>query len=142
ECFLEAVGASDLEMERMKKEAMKSLIMHEVGHTLGLNHNMKASQIYSIEQLQDTEFIKGKALTGSVMDYTAINLTKDRTKQGQYYDMSVGPYDIWAIQFGYTPFKTAAEKMALLDQSTKPELIFGNDADDMRSPGKAIDPRV
>lgn len=139
---LAAAGASDLEMEGMKKEGMKSLIMHEVGHTLGLNHNMKASQLFSPEQLADASFIKGKALTGSVMDYAGINLTTDRSKQGQYYDMAVGPYDIWAIQFGYTPFKTVAEKNALLIQSTKPELIFGNDADDMRAPGKAIDPRV
>jgi hypothetical protein len=139
---LAAAGASDLEMEGMKKEGMKSLIMHEVGHTLGLNHNMKASQLFSPEQLADANFIKGKALTGSVMDYAGINLTLDRNKQGQYYDMAVGPYDVWAIQFGYTPFKTAAEKSALLVQSTKPALIFGNDADDMRSPGKAIDPRV
>lgn len=139
---LEASGASDLEMVRMKKEAMIALIMHEVGHTLGLNHNMKASQLFSPEQLADANFIKGKALTGSVMDYAGINITNDRAKQGQYYDTSVGPYDIWAIQFGYTPFKNEAEKVALLNQSTKPEFIFGNDADDMRSPGKAIDPRV
>ncbi|GAB1855525.1 zinc-dependent metalloprotease [Flavobacteriaceae bacterium MHTCC 0001] len=133
---------SDLEMERMKKEAMTSLIMHEVGHTLGLNHNMKASQLFTPEQLADANFISGKCLTGSVMDYAGINLTRDRSKQGQYYDTSVGPYDIWAIQFGYTPFKTNLEKEALLNESTKPELTFGNDADDMRSPGKAIDPRV
>lgn len=139
---LAATGASDLEMEGMKREAMKSLIMHEVGHTLGLNHNMKASQLFSPEQLADANFIKGKCLTGSVMDYAAINLTLDRSKQGQYYDTAVGPYDIWAIQYGYTPFKNRAEMDALLAQSTKPELIFGNDADDMRSPGKAIDPRV
>lgn len=139
---LAATGASDLEMEGMKKEAMKSLIMHEVGHTLGLNHNMKASQLFSPAQLANASFIKGKCLTGSVMDYAAINLTLDRTKQGQYYDMAVGPYDIWAIQFGYTPFRNKAQMDALLAQSTKPELIFGNDADDMRSPGKAIDPRV
>jgi hypothetical protein len=139
---LAAAGASDLEMEGMKKEGMKSLIMHEVGHTLGLNHNMKASQLFTPKQLADATFIKGKALTGSVMDYAGINLTLDRSKQGQYYDMAVGPYDVWAIQFGYTPFDTAAEKNAVLAQSTKPALIFGNDADDMRSPGKAIDPRV
>jgi predicted Zn-dependent protease len=142
QAFLQAVGANDLEMERMKYEAMKHLIMHEVGHTLGLNHNMKASQIYSPEQLANADFIKGKALCGSVMDYASINLTRDRSKQGQYYDTSVGPYDIWAIQYGYTPFKTKAEELALLELSTKPELTFGNDADDMRSPGKAIDPRV
>lgn len=139
---LAASDASDLEMEGMKKEGMKSLIMHEVGHTLGLNHNMKASQLFSPEQLADANFIKGKALTGSVMDYAGINLTNDRSKQGQYYDMAVGPYDIWAIQFGYQDFKNKAEMDALLNQSTKPELIFGNDADDMRSPGKGIDPRV
>ena len=139
---LAAAGASDLEMEGMKKEGMKSLIMHEVGHTLGLNHNMKASQLFSPEQLADAAFIKGKALTGSVMDYAGINLTNDRSKQGQYYDMAVGPYDIWAIQYGYQDFKNEAEMNALLNESTKPELIFGNDADDMRSPGKGIDPRV
>jgi hypothetical protein len=62
--------------------------------------------------------------------------------QGQYFTSTVGPYDDWAIQFGYTPFKTDAEMNALLARSTEPQLIFGNDADDMRSPGKAIDPRV
>lgn len=139
---LQATGASDLDMEKLKKEGMKSLIMHEVGHTLGLNHNMKASQIFSPEQLTDADFIKGKALTGSVMDYAGINVTNDRSKQGQYYDMNVGPYDDWAIQFGYTPFKDSSEMNALLERSTEPELIFGNDADDMRSPGKGIDPRV
>ena len=140
--LLNAEGASDLEMERMKKESMTALIMHEVGHTLGLNHNMKASQLFSPEQLADADFIKGKCLTGSVMDYAAINLTKDRSKQGQYYDVAIGPYDEWAIQFGYTSFKSENEKNMLLNRSTEPELIFGNDADDMRSPGKAIDPRV
>ncbi|TVZ57102.1 uncharacterized protein DUF5117 [Lutibacter sp. Hel_I_33_5] len=137
-----ATGASDLEMEGMKKEGMISLIMHEVGHTLGLNHNMKASQLFTPAQLADPDFIKGKCLTGSVMDYAGINLTNDRSKQGQYYDMAVGPYDVWAIQFGYQDFKNNAERDALLNKSTQPELIFGNDADDMRSPGKAIDPRV
>lgn len=76
------------------------------------------------------------------MDYAAMNITRDRTKQGQYDDVTVGPYDIWAIQLGYKPFKSEDERQALLNESTKPEHIFGNDADDMRSPGKAIDPRV
>ena len=139
---LQATGASDLDMDALKKEGMKSLIMHEVGHTLGLNHNMKASQLFSPEQLADAAFIKGKALTGSVMDYAGINITNDRSKQGQYADMAVGPYDVWAVRFGYQDFKNNSEMAVLLNQSTKPELIFGNDADDMRSPGKGIDPRV
>jgi hypothetical protein len=142
QAVVEAAGGSDLEMARMKKESMLALIMHEVGHTLGLNHNMKASQLFSPEELANKEFIEGKCLTGSVMDYAGINLTNNRANQGQYYDTSVGPYDLWAIQFGYTPFKSEGEKTALLNRSTEPELIFGNDADDMRAPGKAIDPRV
>ncbi|MBD0833690.1 zinc-dependent metalloprotease [Aestuariibaculum sp. TT11] len=138
----EAAGATELELVRIKRESMMALIMHEVGHTLGLNHNMKASQLYSPEQLNDPEFIQGKCLTASVMDYAALNVTRDRNKQGQYDDVTVGPYDIWAIQLGYTPFKTEKERQDLLSESTKPEHIFGNDADDMRAPGKAIDPRV
>jgi hypothetical protein len=139
---LAAEGSSDIELKKMREQAMIALIMHEVGHTLGLNHNMKASQLFSPDQLADAAFIKGKCLTGSVMDYAAINLTKDRSKQGQYVDVAVGPYDHWAIQFGYTPFKSESDKTNLLSRSTEPELIFGNDADDMRAPGKAIDPRV
>ena len=135
-------GTSDLEMERVKKESMTALIMHEVGHTLGLNHNMKASQLFSPEQLNDAEFIEGKCLTASVMDYATLNITRDRSKQGQYDNVAVGPYDVWAIQFGYTPFESKSERQDLLNKSTNPEHIFGNDADDMRSPGKAIDPRV
>jgi hypothetical protein len=142
QAVVEAASGSELEMARMKEEAMLALIMHEVGHTLGLNHNMKASQLFSPEQLANKDFIEGKCLTGSVMDYAGINLTKNRADQGQFYDTSVGPYDVWAIQFGYTPFKSEAEKVSLLNRSTEPQLIFGNDADDMRSPGKAIDPRV
>lgn len=140
--MISTTGAPEYEVERIKKESMLALIMHEVGHTLGLNHNMKASQLFSPEQLADAEFIKGKCLTASVMDYATLNITRDRSKQGQYDDVTIGPYDEWAIRLGYTPFKTESERQALLNESTKPELIFGNDADDMRSPGKAIDPRV
>jgi len=140
--FLEMMDASDYDLDRIEKEGLKSLIMHEVGHTIGLNHNMKASQLFSPAQLYDADFIEGKALTGSVMDYAGINLTMEKASQGQYYDMAVGPYDIWAVEFGYKPFESDSEREEILSRSTEPELIFGNDADDMRSPGKAIDPRV
>jgi hypothetical protein len=135
----ESSDEESLELNGLKEESMIELIMHEVGHTLGLNHNMKASQLLSPEELLNK---KDGVLTGSVMDYVTINVTRDRSKQGNYYSTRVGPYDIWAIQFGYTPFNDDSEMKALLDRSTEPELMFGNDADDMRAPGKAIDPRV
>lgn len=139
---INVLGGDDLEMEGMKKQAMLELVMHEVGHTLGLNHNMKASQLWTPTQLKDKNLIKGKALVGSVMDYAAIHVTRDRSLQGQYFSETVGPYDEWAIEFAYTPVKSEGELEKILARSTEAQLIFGNDADDMRSPGKAIDPRV
>jgi hypothetical protein len=84
---------------------------------------------------------------GSVMDYSTINVAAAGKAQGEYYMSKAGPYDIWAIQVGYTPplEDPAAEQervTTLLARSTEPALAFGNDADDMRSPGEGIDPRV
>src|SRR4030095_13169472 len=80
------------------------------------------------------------------MYYPAVNVSADRSKQGDYYTTKAGPYDVWAIEFGYTPFSPAEEAAGLkkiLSRSTEPGLLFGNDADDMRSPGGGgIDPRV
>tara|TARA_R110002096_G_scaffold149876_1_gene311515 strand:+ start:3573 stop:6083 length:2511 start_codon:yes stop_codon:yes gene_type:complete len=135
-------GASDNEIKRLQREAIIAVIMHEVGHTLGLSHNMKASQLFTPAQLANPDFIEGKCLTASVMDYAITNVTKDRSKQGQYDNVTVGPYDVWAIELGYTPFETEVNRQALLNESTKPEHIFGNDADDMRSSERGIDPRV
>ena len=139
---LVANDATPVELEGLQKEGIKELIMHEVGHTLGLNHNMKASQLYSPEQLNDPAFIKDKCLTGSVMDYTAINVADTKENQGHYFSTAVGPYDDWAIAYGYQPVANKKELLDIASLSHQPELIFGNDADDMRSPGKGIDPRV
>jgi hypothetical protein len=79
------------------------------------------------------------------MDYPSINVSSNRSKQGDYYTIKPGPYDLWAIEYGYRPFGVADEAGGLngiLKRSTNPQLAFGNDADDMRSPGNGIDPRV
>lgn len=132
-------------VKEMHKQFLYYLIMHEMGHTLGLNHNMKASQMLSPMQMNDTKLTRKIGLQGSVMDYPAINVSSDRSKQGDYYTTKAGPYDLWAIEYGYTPFSEAEEEESLnkiLSRSTDPQLAFGNDADDMRSPGGGIDPRV
>ncbi|MFD2162548.1 zinc-dependent metalloprotease [Paradesertivirga mongoliensis] len=142
---LQASQATDADIKEMHKQFLYYLILHEMGHTLGLNHNMKSSQMLKLSEVHNTAITRKKGLTGSVMDYPAINISVDRRKQGDYYTTRPGPYDIWAIQFGYTPVSAAEEDMfrkKLLSRSTEPDLAFGNDADDMRSPGKAIDPRV
>ena len=138
---MEALAAPGFDAEGLKKEGLKQLIMHEVGHTLGLNHNMKSSQLFSPSELYDKDVIEGKALTSSVMDYATINLSPDPETQGHYYSVNVGPYDVWAIEWGYKP-ASDSELLEIAARSTEPALDFGNDADDMRSSGKAIDPRV
>ena len=117
-------------------------MLHEVGHTLGLNHNMKASQTVSLDNLHNTEWTDQHGLVGSVMDYTPINIASKGTTQGKYFADAPGTYDIWAIQFGYDPDLVGEKRDAHLKRSLEPLLTFGNDADDMRSAGKAIDPRV
>jgi hypothetical protein len=143
---LEAAGAPESEIKEMHKQFLTYLIMHEMGHTLGLNHNMKASQMLSPAELNNKELTRRIGLQGSVMDYPAINVALDRSKQGDYYTTKAGPYDLWAIEFGYKGFSNDADEKSginkILARSTEPYLAFGNDADDMRAPGKAIDPRV
>lgn len=125
------------------KQSLGYLMMHEVGHTLGLAHNMKSSHLHSPEQLHDTERTGKMGLYGSVMEYPTVNLALDKSKQGHFYTVTPGTYDRWAIRFGYDPdLDDEKELKKHLDRSTEPELFFGNDADDMRSPGGGIDPRV
>lgn len=136
QAVLTARGASEVEMNRLVEEAVKSLVLHEIGHTLGLNHNMAGSYGVALEDLHDEATLP----TRSVMDYAPLNLASDGQSQG-YFDMpEPGAYDIWAIQYGYTPEEEALPE--ILARSTELELIFGNDADDMRAPGRHIDPRV
>ncbi|MBC7913236.1 MAG: zinc-dependent metalloprotease [Pyrinomonadaceae bacterium] len=142
---LEARGGVEIEIKKMHKQFLYYLIMHEMGHTLGLNHNMRASQMLKPSELNNIAITHKKGLIGSVMDYPAINISLDKNKQGDYYTTKPGPYDLWAIEFGYTPVSANEEdafRKKILSRSTEPDLAFGNDADDMRSPGKAIDPRV
>ncbi|MEM6819988.1 MAG: zinc-dependent metalloprotease [Pseudomonadota bacterium] len=129
--------------EQLVHDSMYYLILHEIGHTLGLNHNMKATQLLSPQEAFDPAVMNDGVLAGSVMDYPAVNFAPIGTDQTLFYTVAPGPYDDWAIQFGYDPELNDPEKMAEhLSRSNEPELAFGNDADDMRSPGKAIDPRV
>lgn len=141
---IEALNAPDDELLLLTKQFMTFLILHEMGHTMGLNHNMKASQMLSPGELTNKEITQKLGVTGSVMDYPIANVAFDRSKQGDYYTTKTGPYDAWAIEYGYTPFNKAEEKDGLakiLSRSTDPNLIFGNDAD-ITFPGRGIDPRV
>lgn len=140
--ILEYIDGEKLEDSKIVKEFIYYLVLHEIGHTLGLNHNMKASNLHGLDVIHNTEITSKVGLIGSVMDYPSVNAALDRSKQGQYYTMRPGPYDLWAIQFAYENGRTEEQTKVLLERSTEHELLFGNDADDMRAAGKGIDPNV
>ena len=127
---------------KIVKQSIIRLTLHEVGHTLGLNHNFKASYLHDPVSVHDPLITQKSGVTASVMEYPAVNLAPLGVEQGDYYDVVTGAYDDWAIEFGYTPNLSEEERNQILFRSDEPELIFGNDADDMRSPGRGIDPRA
>ena len=136
-----------IEVDRLVKESLYYLALHEVGHTLGLNHNFRSSHLHSPETIHNAEITEKVGLTGSVMDYPPVNIAPKGVKQGQYFTTKPGPYDHWVINYGYSEsLEDPVEEQKRLDeiagQSHKPELAFANDADDMRGIGKAIDPRA
>ncbi|HEY7611686.1 MAG TPA: zinc-dependent metalloprotease, partial [Gemmatimonadales bacterium] len=82
-------------------QALKALVMHEVGHTLGLRHNFRGSAGITAAQLADREYTERNGHGVSVMDYAPPALSLDPRRQGHFYSPTIGSYDRWAITYGY-----------------------------------------
>ncbi|WP_105201152.1 zinc-dependent metalloprotease [Pseudoalteromonas sp. T1lg10] len=139
-------SGADISDKEILRQGLTQLVLHEVGHTLGLNHNMKSSILWDEKQVHDKSLTQG-IVTGSVMDYAPANIAPKGVEQGDFFQTKPGPYDDWAIEFGYSQALTEAEAEQarlekILSRSAEHKLAFGNDADDMRAPGRHIDPRV
>ena len=102
-------GTGGILTEELIGQAIKEVTMHEVGHTLGLRHNFKASTMLKNEELHNTAITRSKGLVGSVMDYTPVNLAPKGVKQGDYFTSTIGPYDYWAIEYAYRPLSGGTE---------------------------------
>jgi Met-zincin/Domain of unknown function (DUF5117) len=82
-------------------EALKALVMHEIGHTLGLRHNFRGSAGATEEQLADRSWTAEHGHGVSVMDYSPPALAADPRRQASFFSPTVGSYDRWAITYGY-----------------------------------------
>ncbi|MBT5584326.1 MAG: DUF5117 domain-containing protein [Phycisphaerae bacterium] len=104
---------------------LREVVMHEVGHTLGLRHNFKGSTIHTLEEINSEEFA-GQPHSGSVMDYLPININYELGEaQGDWTQVTVGPYDMWAIEYGYT----AKNPEKVLKRVSEPQLAYATDED-------------
>ena len=92
---------------------------HEVGHTLGLPHNFASSQAYPVEKLRDAAFTKEMGTAPSIMDYARFNYVAQPEDKGVSLMPNVGPYDKYAVMWGYRPIpeaKTPEAERAVLDK--------------------------
>ncbi len=110
------------------------VIAHEVGHTLGFQHNMKASATYPTEKLRNAEWLKTMSHTPTLMDYSRFNYVAQPEDNIPFESLipDIGPYDKWATMWGYKPIasaRTPEEEKKMLDQwareqDAKPYLRF------------------
>ena len=83
---------------------------HEVGHTLGFQHNMKASSLYPPDKVRDPDWVRTMGHTPTLMDYSRFNYVAQPEDGIAAEDLipKIGPYDVWATKWGYAPIPDAA----------------------------------
>ncbi|MEP6589828.1 MAG: zinc-dependent metalloprotease [Gemmatimonadota bacterium] len=113
---------------------MEYVVAHEIGHSLGFQHNMKASALYPADSIRNRDFVHRMGHTPTLMDYSRFNYVAQPEDNIALEDLipRIGPYDIWATKWGYMPIpgaRTPDDERATLDamareQDTKPWLRF------------------
>jgi hypothetical protein len=131
--------------DELMGELMRYVVAHEIGHTLGFQHNMKASSTYTIEQVRDPKWVKAMGHTPTLMDYSRFNYVAQPEDKIDPADLipKIGPYDKWATMWGYKPIpgaRTAEAEKPTLDkwareQDDKPYLRFSTEGAAGADPG-------
>ena len=106
-------GLSEANKEKLVLQGLKLVAMHEVGHTLGLRHNFKGSAFLSLADINDVTKTAATGASTSVMDYIPVNIVPKGKTQGDYYTAQLGPYDLWAIEYGYKPLSGGSPEAEL-----------------------------
>jgi hypothetical protein len=135
---LAAQGAeplSEADKEKLVQQGLTLVAMHEVGHTLGLRHNFKGSAFRTLADFNDAVKTAQSGGSTSVMDYIPVNIVPKGRTQGDYYAAKLGPYDLWAIEYGYKPLPGGTPEAELPElekiaaRSGEPALAYATDED-------------
>jgi hypothetical protein len=128
---------------------LRSIVLHESGHEMGLQHNFIGSEAYTARDLQSKAFTSRYGVTNSVMEYAPLNLWPKGTGQGDYWQMTLGPYDYYVIHWGYSSIAgahTPQDEVPTLKRWAStwsdPKRSFAMDEDVSYFDAHAIDPRV
>ncbi len=118
-------------------EMMRRVISHEIGHALGLPHNMKASSAYPVDSLRSGNFTQKMGIAATIMDYARYNYVAQPGDENIRFVRQLGPYDEYAIEWGYRyfPNSNAEQDQAKLksfvdERSTDPLYMFGSRGND------------
>ena len=132
--------------DELEGRLIEYVVAHEVGHTLGFQHNMKSSSLYPIEKIRDAAWLHRMGHVATLMDYSRFNYVAQPEDHVAPEDLipRIGPYDIWATHWGYAPIagaKTPDDEKATLDQWTreqdaKPYLRFSTEHANGSDPGE------
>ncbi len=108
--YAEALASGmKISKEDYVKSYLSSVVCHESGHCMGLRHNFIGSTYLSTAQLANDAYTSEHGTSASVMDYNPVNVQAVLRGMGNFYTPTLGPYDLWAIQYGYTPFSGVKE---------------------------------
>lgn len=142
----DGMDLSGPEAEALVQAVVKDVVTHEVGHTLGLKHNFRASSTVTQAQLKDKAYTEAHGISNSVMDYNAYNLPLKGEPRSSLTNTTLGAYDYWAIEYAYKPIaaeQEAAELARIAARSTEPQLAYGDDYDQgVGGPYDGFDPRT
>ena len=118
-------------------EMMRMVISHEIGHALGLPHNMKASSAYPVDSLRSGKFTQKMGIAATIMDYARYNYIAQPGDKNIRFVRQLGPYDDYSIEWGYRyfPEKNLLQEKEILtkyvdQKSLNPIYMFGSSRGD------------